>query len=216
MPDSRDGPLPPGLTEDNRRGLELWRRFRAGDADAFTEIGRLFFKRLMSLFRGFGAPRDVAEDLFQEVMLRLFTARSRYDEKRDLWLFVHTIAKRVAIDWYRRQTIRSPYVAADVDVAELGRSSTLSPEARLVRSEYARLPRVERDIVRLRYLAGLKVSEVAKVLRIKRWVVNQGIAKFKQQLETATGQKRTVRKSRKPTVRKGKKRSVRKSRKKTR
>src|SRR5262245_63355810 len=69
---------------------------RENDAQAFEELMLRYQNRLMALLAHLVGQRDLAEDLTQEVFLRVYRARKRYTPgaKFSTWLF--TIAGNVA------------------------------------------------------------------------------------------------------------------------
>jgi RNA polymerase sigma-70 factor (ECF subfamily) len=79
---------------------------RAGDAQAFEELMLRYQNRLLSLLAHLVGGRDLAEDLTQEVFLRVYRARKRYvpGAKFSTWLF--TIAGNVASNALRTKARR--------------------------------------------------------------------------------------------------------------
>ena len=79
---------------------------RAGDAQAFEELMLRYQNRLLSLMTHQVGQRDLAEDLTQEVFLRVYRARKRYvpGAKFSTWLF--TIAGNVASNALRSKARR--------------------------------------------------------------------------------------------------------------
>src|SRR5690349_24555098 len=71
-------------------------RVRDDDAEAFEELVLRYQNRLVSLLAHLTGRRDMAEDLAQDVFLRVYRARQRYipGSKFSTWLF--TIAHNVA------------------------------------------------------------------------------------------------------------------------
>ena len=90
---------------------------RDGDAHAFEELMVRYQNRLMSLLAHMVGQRDLAEDLTQEVFLRVYRARHRYvpAAKFSTWLF--TIAGNVASNALRtkarRREVRLAPLASD-------------------------------------------------------------------------------------------------------
>jgi len=76
--------------------VRLMVQVRAGNAAAFEELVARYQARLITIFEHMVHKRDQAEDLAQEVFLRVFRARERYvpTAKFSTWLF--TIANNVA------------------------------------------------------------------------------------------------------------------------
>jgi RNA polymerase sigma-70 factor (ECF subfamily) len=79
---------------------------RDGDAHAFEELMVRYQNRVMSLLAHLIGQRDLAEDLTQEVFLRVYRARKRYvpGAKFSTWLF--TIAGNVASNALRSRARR--------------------------------------------------------------------------------------------------------------
>lgn len=76
--------------------VRLMLRVRDDDAAAFEELMLRYQNRLVSLLAHLVGKRDLAEDLAQDVFLRVYRARKRYvpGSKFSTWLF--TIANNVA------------------------------------------------------------------------------------------------------------------------
>lgn len=93
--------------------VRLMLRVRDDDAGAFEELVRRYQVRLVRLFQHIGPSGEVAEDLTQEVFLRIYRARSRYvpGAKFSTWLF--TIAGNVARNAARSHGRRREMVEAD-------------------------------------------------------------------------------------------------------
>jgi RNA polymerase sigma-70 factor (ECF subfamily) len=81
-------------------------RVRDGDAHAFEELMLRYQNRVLSLLAHLVGQRDLAEDLTQDVFLRVYRARGRYvpGAKFSTWLF--TIANNVASNALRSQSRR--------------------------------------------------------------------------------------------------------------
>ena len=79
---------------------------RDDDAQAFEELMLRYQNRVLSLLAHLVGKRDLAEDLTQEVFLRVYRARKRYvpGAKFSTWLF--TIAGNVASNALRTKSRR--------------------------------------------------------------------------------------------------------------
>jgi len=101
----------------------LMLRVRDGDVDAFEELLGLWQPRLVTLFLHHTGDHATAEDLAQEVFLRVFRARSTYQPTAKFTTWVHTIANNVARDLrdraYRRRERGVP-VSASASASQIG------------------------------------------------------------------------------------------------
>jgi len=77
-------------------------RARDGDASAFEELVALWQDRLVTLFRHHTGDHSTAEDLTQEVFLRVYRARAGYKPTAKFSTWIHTIANNVASDLRQR------------------------------------------------------------------------------------------------------------------
>ncbi|MFN5757832.1 MAG: RNA polymerase sigma factor [Planctomycetia bacterium] len=80
----------------------LMLRVRDGDAGAFEELVGLWQDRLVTLFRHHTGDHSTAEDLAQEVFLRVYRARAGYQPTAKFSTWIHTIANNVASDLRQR------------------------------------------------------------------------------------------------------------------
>jgi RNA polymerase sigma-70 factor (ECF subfamily) len=87
----------------------LMLRVRDDHAPAFEELVRRYQGRLMAIFHNTFGSREQAEDLVQEVFLRVFRARHSYtaDAKFSTWLFTiaHNVAKNAKRTKARRREV---------------------------------------------------------------------------------------------------------------
>jgi len=80
----------------------LMLRVRDGDAVAFEELVALWQDRLVTLFRHHTGDHAIAEDLAQEVFLRVYRARGTYKPTAKFTTWIHTIANNVSSDLRQR------------------------------------------------------------------------------------------------------------------
>jgi RNA polymerase sigma-70 factor (ECF subfamily) len=145
--------------------LKSWFGAPATEKD-FEEIYRAELPRVYNYFRYRVGDGPLAEDLTSETFEKVWRSRHRY--KRDLgafstWLF--TIARRVAIDHYRKQRDE---ISID-DIPHLADEETMEDLAEQ-RAEFAhllsllvRLDERDRELVTLKYGAGLTNRKIASI-----------------------------------------------------
>lgn len=80
------------------------RRCRAGDGAAWEEIVQNYSRRIYNLAYRFTSRADAAEDLTQEVFIRVYRSLSQYDPKQgDLQNWLMRLARNLIIDDYRKR-----------------------------------------------------------------------------------------------------------------
>src|SRR5829696_1261439 len=113
----RDGHLEALKAALETNGAELVRRARAGDGVAWEEIVQGFSRRIFNLAYRFTSNADAAEDLTQEVFIRIYRTLDQYDSKQgDLSNWLMRLARNLIIDDYRhRQRNPQDSMADDVE-----------------------------------------------------------------------------------------------------
>jgi RNA polymerase sigma-70 factor (ECF subfamily) len=147
----------------------------AAPADAPSQHERAVFDRLYRNSRddvyayaaGLLRDRGAAEDVTAVAFERAFRNRSRFDPRRGsarAWLF--GIARNAALDELRQRRRQATLVAEPVDLASLGADHPVErSERRLaVAGALEGLTARERELVALKFFAGLSNSEIAAVL----------------------------------------------------
>lgn len=178
-------------TEDPARDAML--RAQRGDLDAFRELVEMFqdrvFRVVTSVLR---CDRATAEDLSQEVFLRVHKGLPGFDGQARFCTWLHTIAMNVAISEYRKRraqkrdrrtfSIDAPLAGTD-DLFFTPESREVEPGERSHQQEFLarvracvqQLPDEFRQAVILRDMEGLAYEEVSEVLGVPPGTVRSRI-----------------------------------------
>ncbi len=173
--------------------VQLVRRCLAGEEAAWEEMVRHYSRRIYNLAYRFTGNRAAAEDLTQEVFLRLYRTLEQYDPREgDLSSWLMRVARNLIIDDYRRRT-RTPtengedlagheyYLRADEreDPHALVERRELSEQ---IHAALAKLSPELRACVILRDLEGLSYHEIAELLQIPEGTVKSRINRGRLEL----------------------------------
>ena len=144
--------------------------------DAFGDLYRLAYK---VSFRVLGDRGD-AEDVAQEALARAHLRWSRLRDRPEGW--VVTVATNLSIDRHRRRRRLTGLGPEPLALVELHQSERIDL-ARALR----RLPRRQREVVVLRYLADFSEADVAAALGVSTGAVkshaSRGLAALRRWLE---------------------------------
>ncbi len=151
--------------------LELIDRARRGDREAFRMLYERYARRVFAFLLGYTDEVALAEDLTQEVFLRVWKHLPRYREQGQFTAWVFRIARRLATDAHRRRRGEVPLSA--VESPPLALHTAVDPEAQLLHQEALvalqqalhHLNPEHRAVLTLRFLVGLNVRETAAVLQ---------------------------------------------------
>jgi len=104
------------------------------------------------------ARRDVAEDLTQDVFLRVVRGQDRYDERGQQRAWLLSIARNLLLDRHRRAQ-REPTTVVE-EVADRAAGPDVGID---LRQALDRLPESDREVFVLRVVAGLGHEDIARV-----------------------------------------------------
>jgi len=174
---------------------------RDGQVDAFATLVDRYQHRVTSLMVHFLGRTSEAEDLAQDVFLRLYRARGKYEPtaRFSTWLF--TVARRVALNAIRRRKRRPstqlPTQGPD-DLERAGRvltggTAAPTPEAQALERELAqqvrdavdRLPESQRMAVVLNKFQNLSYEQIGEVMDLSIMAVKSLLARARGNLKRA-------------------------------
>jgi RNA polymerase sigma-70 factor, ECF subfamily len=108
--------------------VQLMLRVKNGDDDAFSTLVRSYQDRLVSIFTNMVGDQESAEDLAQEVFLRVYRARNGYEPTAKFSTWVFRIANNLASNTRRTKGRRKE---VQLRPAESGTMSQISGEQML-------------------------------------------------------------------------------------
>jgi RNA polymerase sigma-70 factor (ECF subfamily) len=181
--------------------IRLMLRVRDDDAAAFAELVELYQQRLVAVMNHLVGNAEEAEDLAQEVFLRVYRARKKYRprSKFSTWLF--TIANNLALNVLRSRR-RKPVLSLPAqDSGPLGprpaeqivRDRGSGPVQRLQRQELAGLIRKaleglnerQRMAVVLNKFEDMNYAEIAAVMGLTTKGVKSLLSRARMNLKAA-------------------------------
>jgi RNA polymerase sigma-70 factor (ECF subfamily) len=162
---------------------ELAQHFAAGDEDAVRAVYKRYAGPVLTVALATLGRRDLADEAVQTTMVKAWRAAASFDPSRDLAPWLYAIARRVAIDIYRRESRAAAPTELDDDaVAVIPLSFERTWEAWEVRSALDKLPVEEREVVRLSHLVGMTQQQVADHLGVPVGTVKSRSARAHRRL----------------------------------
>ena len=178
----------------------LVRRCIAGDVVAWEEIVQRYNRRIYNICYRFAGSGDDAQDLTQEVFIKMFRTLSSYDVERGAFMtWVTTITRNLLVDHFRKSKQDRMTESLDTtpsehedamplsekieDKAPGADTSVQSREAReLIHSALQKLSPELREAVILRDLEDMDYKEIAQVLRVPEGTVKSRISRGRGEL----------------------------------
>ncbi|HEX5045139.1 MAG TPA: RNA polymerase sigma factor [Candidatus Polarisedimenticolaceae bacterium] len=176
--------------------LELVRRARRGDAEAFRGIVETHSRFLWrAAFRVLG-DAAAAEDAVQSAFLSAWRTLDRFDDRAQLSTWLYRIVMNAAIDLRRQRTRREALAGAlpeDARGEVTVRSPTADPHRQAVwrqladraREVIGDLSETERTAVLLRHFEGCTTAEIARALGGDESAAKQAVFRAVRKLRAA-------------------------------
>jgi RNA polymerase sigma-70 factor (ECF subfamily) len=191
---SADQPVSPDDTE------ALIQRCLRGDQAAWERIVRLYWRRVFNVAYKFVGKHDEAEDLTQDIFLKIFKSLDTFDRRANFQTWLISVSRNLCIDHYRSVRKERQTIDRDVDANELtpaaaepGPIAALEQRDRvaLLRDALAALPESLRTAVVMRDIQELSYQDIATRLNLPEGTVksriNRGRAELARQIRRLRG-----------------------------
>ena len=162
-----------------------------GDQVAWETIVRQNWRKVFNVAYKFVGKHDEAEDLTQDIFLKIFKALDTFDRRANFQTWIISISRNLCIDHYRsvrkeRQTIAREVDASDLQPASRERGPYASAEQQdlrqMLRQALQTLPVTLRTAVVLRDLQELSYQEIADRLGLPEGTVKSRINRGRLEL----------------------------------
>src|SRR6186997_3426664 len=149
---------------------DLIERCLNGDQQAWEQIVRQHWRKVFNVAYKFVAKHDEAEDLTQDIFLKIFKSLDTFDRRANFQTWLISVSRNLCIDHYRSVRKERETIDRQVDANELtpaapdaGPIAALEQRDRvtLLRQALAKLPESLRTAVVLRDLQELSYQEIA-------------------------------------------------------
>ena len=135
----------------------------------FNEIVKDYSERVYWHVRRFVNNHEDADDLVQEIFLKIWTALPSFRGDAQLFTWVYRIATNETLNWLRREKVRSALRFTTID-AEMERRIDSDPffdgdaADRALSKAVAKLPEKQRQVFVMRYYDELPYEEMSTIL----------------------------------------------------
>ena len=156
----------------------------AGDQTAWEQVVRQNWRKVFNVAYKFVGKHDEAEDLAQDIFLKIFRALNTFDRRANFQTWIISISRNLCIDHYRsvrkeRQTIARDVDSSDLQPATSERGPYQVAEHQDLRAQLRQaletLPVTLRTAVVLRDLQELSYQEIADRLGLPEGTVKSRI-----------------------------------------
>jgi RNA polymerase sigma-70 factor (ECF subfamily) len=186
--------------EDAHVAAMLVRRCVAGDAAAWEEIVQRYHRRIYNICYRFAGSADDAQDLTQDVFIKMYRTLKSYDLERGAFMtWVTTITRNLLVDHFRKTKQERMTDSLDSAPSEHEDAMPLGeqiadkgqpPDARMQSRETGKAVHMAlqklspelREAVILRDLQDMDYKEIATVLKVPEGTVKSRINRGRAEL----------------------------------
>jgi len=173
---------------------ELIAQFQAGNEHAYLDIVERFKDRLFSFIYRFVGDTDLAEDLVQDTLVKVYTHKHSYREIAKFSTWIYTIAGNLARTELRKRRRRATFSMSTLGLGgkELELPSTdyaptkihegVETEENIGRA-LGSLPLHFRTVVILRDVQELSYDEISKIMQIPLGTVKSRVNRARLRLQ---------------------------------
>jgi RNA polymerase sigma-70 factor, ECF subfamily len=169
-------------------------RVRAGEADAWGELYRMYAPAMFRFCRRALPTREDAEDATTDIFMKVRQKLGTYDSSRPFQAWLYKVASNHCWDILRRRRIRQDLETGDVETMPLEHPDPSQLEkmqfdhdSKQVREGLARLPDRARMVLVLRYYSDMSYDEIADTLGVRRAFVGVLLLRARHQLRDIMG-----------------------------
>ncbi|HZP46931.1 MAG TPA: sigma-70 family RNA polymerase sigma factor [Vicinamibacterales bacterium] len=169
----------------------LIQRCLTGDQLAWDAIVKQYWRKVFNVAYKFVGKHDEAEDLTQDIFLKIFKSLDTFDRRANFQTWLISISRNLCIDHYRSVRKERETIDRDVDANELspqshdpGPVAALEQRDRvsLLREAMTALPDTLRTAVLMRDIQELSYQEIAEQLKLPEGTVKSRINRGRTEL----------------------------------
>lgn len=172
---------------------DLIAKLRSGDPIAFKQCVGLYGSRVYSIAYRIVGNSDEAQDIAQEVFVRLYRSIDQYDSKHPFSSWVYRVAVNLAIDHHRREARHRKIGSTNSQTELMPDKDAIRPDVNAERRELVGtieqltkdLSPSQQKVFVLRDLQGFNSAEISSILECSVSTVRVHLSNARQKIKTA-------------------------------
>jgi RNA polymerase sigma factor (sigma-70 family) len=143
----------------------LMEAVKSGELQQASVLFQRYHKRLFNFLARMTPDRDTAEDLTQNVFLRMLKYRNSYRTGAKFQSWIFQVARNVFSDFYQEVKSKSNVVKMEIIPDKIDESTTdMEQQEQLLHRSLQRLPDDQRELLVLTRFQHMKYEEVADIM----------------------------------------------------
>ncbi len=149
---------------------ELIRQFKSGDIRGFNEIVKKYQKQVYWVIRKMVLDHDEADDITQEVFIKVHSALMDFREESNLFTWLYRIATNYSLNHIKkvkvRNTVSVETVLEPIESGDRGSDEIIDDDTKrkVLDEAIETLPPQQRAVFNMRYYDRLPYDDIANIL----------------------------------------------------
>jgi len=152
----------------NKSDIELVNEFKNGNTSAFDEIVKRYQRKVYTLARRILGNHEDADDIAQEVFIKLFYSLNDFKGESSLFTWIYRITVNECKSFLRKKKIKEFVQDEVANLLKFGQTPDQElfekEERNLIERAVEKLPTKQRMIFVMRFFEDLDYQEIAKIL----------------------------------------------------
>lgn len=159
------------MNVDTRSDSELISAFKNGDIKGYNQIVLKYQQQVYWVIRKMVNNHDDADDITQEVFIKVYSALKNFREESNLFTWLYRIATNYSINHIRKTKIKNTVsfevVQDPIESSDKRSDEVLDEEKRryLLEAAIETLPAQQRTVFNMRYYDELSYEEISKIMK---------------------------------------------------
>jgi len=159
------------MVVDSKSDSDLINAFKNGDIKGYNEIVRKYQQQVYWVIRKIVNSHDDADDITQEVFIKVYSALKNFREESNLFTWLYRIATNYSINHIKKvksKNVVSIEVVTDPIETDDKKTDELMDEEKrraLLMEAISTLPAQQRAVFNLRYYEDLSYEEIAGIMK---------------------------------------------------
>ena len=129
----------------------------------------------------FSTNKDEIDDLFQEILIRLWNGFDRFEGRSSAKTWIYRVALNTAINQDRKERRRPQTVPLTVDIDPYEADNPQTQQIRILYDRISRLDLIDRSLILL-WLEGISYDEIGAIIGISPNNVGVRLTRIKEKL----------------------------------
>ncbi len=185
-----------------REDKEIIKDIKSGKENALDELIKKYQRKVYNLVFGMTFNYDIAWDVSQEVFVKVIKNIKNFREESSFWTFLYRITINAYYDYYRKYKVREKVsYFSDMndddakrtfevkDLINIEEEFEIKELKETIKIALKELTDMQRQVFVLKNTQGLKIKEIADLLKISEGTVKSHLNRAMEKLKETLGAK---------------------------